>query len=238
MPPLRLRITLHSQARLPLAYREGLQAAIYRLLPQDLSQWLHDEGLLVEGKPMKLFVFSRLQGLSYLAQEKAFVAQGEVGLLFATALEEVAQALVNTLWAKGGLELYGHPLRLVGLESLPLPPERETLTVSAQAPITAYRTVGGRTVYLNPLNREFGEVLAENLNRKARALGLEEGTLEVQPLGFRPEHKKLERYKGTWVEGWMGLYRLRGTPHLLRLALLTGLGAKNSQGFGFVKEVS
>ncbi len=157
-------------------------------------------------------------------------------LYFASALAEVVGALGQGLWTRGGLEVHGLFLRLLGLDLEPLPLGGEVV-VEALAPITAYRGEGGATVYFNPLNREFALLLEANLHRKARALGLEEGPFRVRPLGFRPGHKRLERYKGTWVEGWMGRYRLQGAPHLVRLALLTGLGSKNSQGFGFVREV-
>ncbi|MDW8006914.1 MAG: CRISPR-associated endoribonuclease Cas6, partial [Thermomicrobium sp.] len=55
-------------------------------------------------------------------------------------------------------------------------------------------------------------------------------------LGVHPKSKRLERYKGTWIEGWVGRFVLEGPPDYLRLALEAGLGAKNSQGFGFVEE--
>lgn len=232
----RIRLRLYAEGRLPVTYREGLQAALYGALPSPLGERLHDEGLLGGRRPLKLFVFSRLLGLTYLKEEKAFLAQGELTLYFASALDEVVGALGQGVWRRGGLEVHGLFLRFLemGLEPLPV---GERLVVEALAPITAYRTEGGKTLYFNPLNREFPHLLEANLNRKAEALGLPRGSLEVVPLGFHPRQKRLERYKGTWVEGWMGRYRLAGPPHLLRLALLSGLGAKNSQGFGFVREV-
>jgi CRISPR-associated endoribonuclease Cas6 len=239
MSPLageRLRLRFGAEGRLPVTYREGLQAALYRALPPPLGEALHDHGLVPGPRPLKLFVFSRLLGLRYLREEKAFLAQGELILYFASALPQVAAALRQGVWERGGLEVHGLFLRLLGLDLEPLP-EGEEVVVEALAPITVYRTESGATSYFNPLNREFSLLVEANLNRKAQALGLEEGRLAVKPLGFRPQNKRLERYKETWVEGWMGRYRLRGAPHLVRLALLSGLGSKNSQGFGFVREV-
>jgi len=40
------------------------------------------------------------------------------------------------------------------------------------------------------------------------------------------------KYKNVYVKGWMGIYDVETTPELLELAYYTGLGAKNSQGFG------
>lgn len=232
----RLSLRFFAEGRLPVTYREGLQAALYQALPLPLGQRLHDGGLLEGHRPLKLFVFSRLQGLLYLREEKAFLAQGELVLHFASALPEVVEGLGKGVWERGGLEVHGLFLRLLGMDLDPLP-EGGDLVVEALSPITAYRTEGGRTLYFNPLNREFALLLEANLVRKAQLLGLETGSLALKPVGFRPQHKRVERYKDTWIEGWMGRYRLEGSPHLVRLALLTGLGAKNSQGFGFVREV-
>ncbi len=209
MKPLageRLRLRFGAEGRLPVTYREGLQAALYRALPPPLGEALHDHGLVPGPRPLKLFVFSRLLGLRYLREEKAFLAQGELILL------------LRLRFAAGG---GGPPPRGLGAGG----PRRSTASSCAS------------WAFFNPLNREFSLLAEANLNRKAQALGLEEGRLAVKPLGFRPQNKRLERYTETWVEGWMGRYRLRGTPHLVRLALLSGLGSKNSQGFGFVREV-
>lgn len=237
LPLFRLKLRFHAEGRLPVNYREGLQAALYQLLPSPLGERLHDGGLLEGSRPLKLFVFSRLLGLAYLPQEKAFQVPGDVVLYFASALPEVLEGVAEGAWREGGVMVHGLELGLRGLEQEPLPPPTEGLEVEALAPITVYRTLEGSTQYYNPWNREFALLVSENLNRKARALGLEEGKVSLRPLGVRPGHKRLERYKGTWVEGWMGRYRLEGPAPLLQLSLLSGLGAKNSQGFGFVKEV-
>jgi CRISPR-associated endoribonuclease Cas6 len=36
------------------------------------------------------------------------------------------------------------------------------------------------------------------------------------------------------IKGWFGIYEKDGDPRLLKLAYSTGLGAKNSQGFGMI----
>ncbi|WP_448575536.1 CRISPR-associated endoribonuclease Cas6, partial [Thermomicrobium sp.] len=61
--------------------------------------------------------------------------------------------------------------------------------------------------------------------------------IRIRALGVHPRAKRLERYKGTWIEGWTGRFLIEGPPEYLRLALEAGLGAKNSQGFGYVEEV-
>jgi CRISPR-associated protein Cas6 len=229
----RLKLRLHAEGHLPVTYREDLQAALYRALPSPLGETLHDRGLVSGGRPLKLFVFSRLLGLRYLPEAKAFAAEGELTLYFASALEEVLSGLVRGLWERGGLEVHGLPLRLLGLELEPLPPGGRVV-VEALAPITVYRTEGGVTRYFNPLNREFGLLLEANLQRKAEALGIEAGPLPGAAHGLPAPAQAPGAVQGHLAGGVDGALPHRGPPHLVRLALLSGLGAKNSQGFGFV----
>jgi len=42
-------------------------------------------------------------------------------------------------------------------------------------------------------------------------------------------------YKGTLIKGYSGRFVLEGDQNLIELALSSGLGSKNSQGFGYIK---
>lgn len=44
-------------------------------------------------------------------------------------------------------------------------------------------------------------------------------------------------FKGTVIKGWTGLYELSLPEPLFQIAYDTGLGSKNSQGFGMVEVV-
>jgi len=233
-PPQRFLVHLRAPAPLPLTYREGLQAALYRLLPPELGRWIHDEGVRVGGRPLKPLVFSRVLGLELGQDRRFYPKEGEVRFLWASSLPPLAEILARSLQEQGGLLLYGQLFPLVLLEELPLPRVRGALEVVALSPVTAYRTEGRKTRYLGPQDPDFSLLLEENLNRKAVAVGLPRGRVRVRPAGGN--RSKLERYKGFWVEGWMGRFLLEGDEHLLRLALTAGLGAKNAQGFGYVLE--
>lgn len=40
------------------------------------------------------------------------------------------------------------------------------------------------------------------------------------------------------IKGWNGVFHMQGSPSLIRLALLTGIGARNSIGCGFLLQKS
>jgi len=41
-------------------------------------------------------------------------------------------------------------------------------------------------------------------------------------------------FNGTLIVGWEGLFRIEGEGEILKVALESGLGAKNSAGFGCI----
>ncbi|GAI77595.1 unnamed protein product [marine sediment metagenome] len=41
----------------------------------------------------------------------------------------------------------------------------------------------------------------------------------------------------TPIKAWLGTYQIHGKPELISLAYDTGLGSKNSQGFGMMFEI-
>ncbi len=254
---MRLEIRLEPEqcGLLPLHYREALQAVIYRHLPKEVGQPLHDGAYWRAERPLKLFVFSQLHGAVRYRPGEGVEVAGAVWFRFASPDRALALGLAAGLLQFGRVRIATLDFAVREIATLALPEIGDTLVVRALSPVTVYRTleVEGRrrTQYYNPLNQEFAELVVANLERKARVLGLLAGAqdgeptvadsarslVQVRPFAVHPRAKRLERYKGTWIEGWVGRFRLEGPPELLRLALEAGLGAKNSQGFGYVEEV-
>ena len=234
---LRAKLVPVQPGTLPFAYREQLQGLIYRLLPEDLSRWLHEEGLSTPQGRWKPFVFSRLAGkMQPDTSTKTFRVTGPVSFRLASPLTEVVQELGMALMLKrhlrlGNLELLHDELLLTEVIPPPAP-----VTLIARSPITVYRKENGRRRYFRPEEPAFLELLVRNLRMKAEALGKNpEGEVRIEPVGITPRHKKIERFHRLVVEGWMGRYRLTAPPELTWVALTSGLGALGSQGFGFVE---
>ena len=212
---------------------------IYRLLPEPLSRWLHEEGLSTPQGHWKPFVFSRIVGkLQPDTSAKTFRVTGPIHFRLASPLSEIVRELGKVLMLKhwvnlGGLELYHDELLMTEVIPPPSP-----VTLVARSPITAFRKQDGRRRYFRPEEPEFAELLVRNLRMKAEALGKNpEGDVRIEPMEIMPRHKKIERFHRLVVEGWMGRYRLTAPPELTWVALTSGLGALGSQGFGFVEAV-
>jgi len=92
-----------------------------------------------------------------------------------------------------------------------------------------------KTYYYNPSEKEFPMLIKENIIKKYKAFYRKMPSSEeffIEPIKLDNRNEKIVIYKGFVIKGWMGKFKLKGEPELLKLAYNAGLGAKNSQGFG------
>lgn len=69
-------------------------------------------------------------------------------------------------------------------------------------------------------------MLTDNFRRKnIAAVGAEPDDIVIEPIGA---HKKVvTNFKGTWLNGWKGHYRITGDFRALEFLYNAGLGSKN-----------
>jgi len=241
---MRLRVTLQPEGDflLPWHYAQQVQAMLYRALPSNLANFWHNVGFQDGARRLKLFVFSRLLG-PFEKERGGLRFRGPVRLYVASPAEVFLSGLLFGLLRQGRVHIGAAVFEVVEAEVLEEPRLARPLRLKALSPITVYSTLetpDGRkkTYYYAPQEPEFGRLVLENLRRKIRAWTGE----DIPPDGatFRPvrvsnRNLVVARYKGTIVKGWTGIYELDAPEPYFRMALDAGLGAKNSQGFGFVE---
>ncbi len=241
---MRIKVILRPQEARPLPwhYNAWLQGVLYRALGPQAATFWHDQGFADGARRLKLFAFSRLLGPFARTREGMLFRTTAAWFIASPAdafLEQVALGLLR----QGQVHIGPLPMEVVSVEVLPLAALARPLRLKALSPITVYSTLETRegrkkTYYYAPQEPEFGGLVLENLRRKIRAWTGQ----DIPPDGatFRPARVSnrnlvVARYKGTVVKGWTGIYELDAPEPYLRMALDAGLGAKNSQGFGFVE---
>ena len=233
-------LTFHTNnLTLPLAHQSKVQGMIYNLMsaaPQ-YSTFVHDCGFHVDrGAHFKLFVFSSLTG-PHTIRNGGIIFPHEVSLALRTADPAFSQLLDAIL--QPGLVCFLGAQRIilarVQKETLRLDDDCRQLKIHPISPITVYRTLPNRhTYYYNPLDNEFSQLVNENYHRKWKsAVGeLPKDSVELIALSVGRRDKVVTRVKGTIINAWGGTYLLKGNPRALEFLYHTGLGAKNSMGFG------
>ena len=227
---------------LPIQYNHIIQAMIYSILDDELAHFLHEKGFQTEKRTFKMFTFSRLKGRYTLNKNDGLIIfDGPIKLTISSHYEEFTDSIGNGFLRRQRVRLGNNNLEVKELAVEKEIVNSEEIKVYTLSPIVVYSTLfreDGRkfTYYFNPKENDFSQIISNNLKNKYRAFYLKEPPkeeVEIKPIG----HTKLSvvNYKGFIIKGYSGKFLLKGNPLLLQLGVNTGLGSKNSQGFGCVK---
>ncbi len=182
-----------------------------------------------------MFTFSRLEGKFSIDRERKTITYFEKAQLHISTIEEkFIEYVVNNLLFDG----FVIREEKIHVDKIILKLNTTNFgKIITKSPIVAYSTfeANGRkkTYYYNPKEKEFQEILANNLIKKYIAyFGKEPKNkyFEITPVSNLKENIVI--YKGTVLKGWSGIFQINGSDELVNIAYDTGLGAKNSQGFG------
>ena len=221
---------------LPLAYRYMVQGLIYSLASADpsLSREFHDGGVNGNGKQFKLFTFGQLEG-PHKILHKTIVFPTKVKLEIRSTRSDFLLLLMSALEEKQTVELNGQPLRLNACSIRDHRISQDTIWIRTKSPVVAYITEADRyTRFFSPMEEGFYSLIETNARRKWDGVYAPVSCplFRITPCKDGWFTKQVTTFKNTRVTAWGGVFRLEGDPALLNLLYNTGLGAKNSQGFG------
>lgn len=229
-----LIITLYPRttAVVPRSYNALVQAALYAGW-RDSNPLFHDEGFANNAKVFRLFTFSQLEGKSFVDKEKKTVSFNDiVRLEVRMPMEELLDNLAESLAQRGEMRIGKSVFSIVNLSAADrlLFPQRALIRM--RMPVTLHRTrEDGYTDYLHPSSVEFIEDMQKNTVAKKAAFGLSSGLAQLIPLEETLK-KRVVQFKGTNVNGWTGDFIMSADAETFSFLYCTGLGARNSQGFG------
>ncbi|MCX7706265.1 MAG: CRISPR-associated endoribonuclease Cas6 [bacterium] len=239
---MRIRITLESQSGknivLPIHYNHLLQAFIYDNIGEGLAKFLHNKGFEYEKRRFKLFVFSRI----FAKKPKFFDGKAHfdktIHFYLSSPLDDFLCQFAEHLLKKNNLLIGQSLLNLKEVYILPEPQFEGFHKIKMLSPVTVYSTLykdkKKKTYYYSPIEKEFTQLIKENLAKKYFSLyeNPVDFAFKIEPVKMDKNLEKIIIYKDTVIKGWLGIYEIRSTPEIIRLGYHTGLGAKNSQGFG------
>lgn len=231
--------------KLPCSNLHFFQSLVYKLLPPDRAAFLHDQGYVIDNRPLKLFA------MSWPISEK--VPKLEDGLIkfdlpirivistpITSTMDGIASgALMNEYMHIGSNVVFCEKVEVNYYNSV-----SDYIIIKTLSPISCYsqmlRSDGRKyTVYFSPFEKEFSNSIYNNLTRKYRAIygtaEIPKGTVEVFPIGTPKERVAKFKVNDSFpIKGWSGRFKISGPKELLQVALDCGLGAKNSLGFGCI----
>jgi CRISPR-associated endoribonuclease Cas6 len=119
--------------------------------------------------------------------------------------------------------------------------DEEPTLIKMISPLTVRSAAQGETrnkknQYFSPNDPDFSKRIWDNLVKKFHAFNgrfPQDNLLQISPLYFSEKQNfHLILLKGYVIKAYSGIYRLTGSPELKRFAYNTGLGERNSMGFG------
>lgn len=230
---------------LPISYNHIVQGMIYENLDKELSNFLHNEGFQKDKRIYKMFTFSRLIGPYFLDRENGkIIFSSPIKLIISSPYAEFNNSIGSKLLTSEVINLGNNYVRVTEIKVTQEQVEGEEIEIATLSPVVVYSTlykVSGEkfTYYYNPYEKEFSEIISNNLKNKYKAFYLKnppEGDVKIRPI--TKTRLSVIKYKDFVIKGYSGRFIMTGPKELLELGLSTGLGNKNSQGFGCVQLIN
>lgn len=227
---------------LPINYNHMVQAMIYNQLDKEVSEFLHEEGFRKEKRIYKLFTFSRLKGSYNLDRKNGQIKfNGPIKLIISSPYSDFSSSVGNSILSNRTIRLGSNELEVKELAVEREIVNNDEIKIETMSPITAYSTLFRKdgkkfTYYFNPQEKEFSEIISNNLKNKYKAFYMKEPPEEIVEVESIDKSKmSIINYKGFIIKGYMGKFYMRGPRELLQMGVEAGIGGKNSQGLGCIK---
>lgn len=235
---LKIYIKLDAPLIMPIGYHHILQSVYYKLMSGDIgTNPLHDKGVAYNNRDYKLFTFGPIEG-KFVISNGRIVFTNNVSIEFRAYNAEIADSIYSNI-RKNGITFGEHTYKDIEMELSDKYIDVNKVIVRQISPICVYETDSKtkHTRYYNPGMKEFYDGIQDNFCRKYYASQGEMGEIFINKIDVCPNDKYITKYKGFIIEAYKGTYILSGKEKYLDFLYQTGLGAKNSQGFGMFEIV-
>lgn len=261
---MRLDITLRpleNTFRIPINYNYPLGATFYKLLSngsKEFTDWLHQRGYISQdGKPMKLFCFSRLFISNPVMHKSLIGGRGDCRVIFSSPVDDqIIDILVKGILLHAFVDIANNMVkakfRITNVQKIPTPEFSETqkyIMISPTTASTMRETLSGlQTYYLRADDSELSNNLADNLCRKYQIVHKKECAKDfaimldseyITKRGGASRITKLISIKEGHrdeikVKAFVCPVTIFGPKEIHQIVWDCGLGHKNSLGFGMV----
>jgi CRISPR-associated endoribonuclease Cas6 len=189
-----------------------------------------------------MFTFSRLIG-NYTLDKKdgKIIFKGPILLTISSPFDEFCNSIASSLLLNKVINLGNSDVEIEQVTFEKDIVKDNKIKICSLSPIVLYSTLfrpDGRkyTCYFQPGENDYNKLLENNLKKKYMAFYKQEITDgEVKIACLNQPRLSIINYKNTIIKGYTGTFILSGPIPLLQIAVDSGLGSKNSQGFGCVK---
>ena len=236
---LKLTFDIPNNLTLPLGHHAALQGFIYHLLRENTSyaDFLHDEGYPDGAHKFKLFVFGSLKGKHSISNKK-ITYYDKVSLEVRSPKKDFCNIIMQALQTADSMQLFHQEIYLSNCVFSKHIITESDVNIIMQSPITLsttyYENEKKKTRYISPVDSDFLSAFAHNIESKYRAAFQKDlpSVITIEPIEFNDSQKYVTKFNNIYITSWKGAYRMCGDPEILTFLYDSGIGSRNSQGFG------
>jgi CRISPR-associated endoribonuclease Cas6 len=228
---------------LPMNYNHILQGVVLKWIGDNqYGKFLHDQGYGYKNSKFKMYSFSNLLGKSKLLEDGRIKFFNKAKLKISSLDDKFLDYLIKNSIFKDKFNILDYEIDIDSFHTKSTDVSETEIRVKSHSPVTVYSTFKinnkKKTHYYHPKDKDFQDMAKNNLIKKYKAFYGSSPTNENIKIIPKGKHiMKIRRYKGFLIKGFLGEYEIKGNPELIKIALDTGIGSKNSQGFGYIEEV-
>lgn len=224
---------------LPFAHFKILQGFAYSLMSIDstLAAEVHDRRF-PDKKAFKFFCFTDLNG-RYALRNGGVIYKDCFQWELRSADDRIIDAAVLSVEKSSLVTINRHPCEVLSYEIRKKRFSVNTVDFQMNTPIVVYHTEqSGFVRYFNSFEQEFFERVSKNIQNKFEMFCDKplSGGVNIECNAPSDKDKCVTRYEKSIITAWYGKYRVTAEPEVLDFIWHTGLGSKNSMGFGTVSE--
>lgn len=264
---MRLKIILKPidlNYEIPSHYQYPLSAAIYKIFnssSDEFSDFLHNQGYIApNGKPYKLFNFSNLVLKNFKISYGVIYGSGNIHFYFSTPLKDsILEHLIRGFMVTNFITISNNAIsskfKVIKVIKIKEPSFSNYMYFKALTPITVseIKLYNGKNsvYYIKAFEDNFDNCIKNNLLNKFELIHKNpyEGTLQVETdKNFIESHNersyskliKIKENKANEmsIKGFTVPLMIRAeNPEIIKTAYDTGIGEKNSLGFGMLQPV-
>lgn len=228
---------------LPINYNNIIQAFFYSHISDAQKRVkLHEYGYMVGPKKIKLMTFSKIFG-KFKMENKNILFNSPINIIFSAYDDELVSEIAYNILTDDNLYINGVKLKVIDIKSELFNDDHYAnirhYMIEMLSPLTVFRSEDKKKIYYDPWSDEFENLIKSNIQTKLKAINandIEKINFHIRPNNIKNNYdRKVVYFKDTFIKCFNGLFTIEAEPAIMKLIYYTGIGSKNSEGFGCVK---
>jgi len=254
---MRLKLTL-SQSKprqfIPWNYHYAVSSFIYRTIERSdpaYSEWLHSKGFMDGNKSFKFFNFSNLYSPERSFDSKRIEIISDTVTMYVSMLsDKTIEHLIIGMFESGKMRIFDKlteaEFNVKYIETVPEPEYTERMQYKTATPAAFSKKITDglkeKVYFLEPNDEDYSLYFVKNLLSKYKIYsGIEIADVQdkIELKVLTEAKKEIRAVKSgakheTKIRGYLYSFELNAPREVQKMIWLSGIGIKNSQGFGFV----